>query len=148
MPIGFNSDTQTGLYLPGSVVQTQSVNNTYSVSTASTSPQPSGHKITFTAKYSNSKLYFTLTAGGLYNNDGWIFLRIRNNTSASYIHTTEFGRYNTTIASGTITVNLLVNAPNTSANEYEIYFYTNNPAGTATYGAGYLCALTVMEIQQ
>lgn len=130
----------------GNVIQVRSSYWTTQVSTTTT--LLTGHKISFTPYYSNSRLLFLLSAM-LANTVGgtWSYAKIKNNTDNNYVNNTPRGVYS---SAGAIYANVFImdilTLSSIATKEYEIEISCSG--NTAVYSASsYTSSFTIMEIQ-
>lgn len=128
----------------GNIIQVRS--SVWNTQITTTTTILTGHKLSFTPLYSNSRLLFLLS-GQIANNGAgaWGFLKIRNNTDGIYVNSSSRGVYS---SAGSIYVNGLVmdilTLSSLATKEYEIELLCSGNTGIyATYPATFI----IMEIQ-
>ena len=144
-----------GIKIPGHVVQYASNTEGGSISSTSTSYVASGANISFTPKYSNSKIIITVQSRrfNIYNSETLLVKLMRDGATNVSVDGTEHvivRRNQNSSASNQISDGLSYmwqDAPNTtSAVSYEIYYKVNTGTGFMADGGG--IQYYVMEIAQ
>lgn len=158
MPIGLNSDTQTGLYLPGSVVQVVQTITNGTITTTSTSYQNySALACSITPRYSSSKILIMLS-GSIYKyTANYVitggYIGIYSSRTSSRVFTSDFlwddRTHQTLQVNLPLCMNYLDSPSTTSTITYTPQYASN---GSYAFGFGWgtnsYHSLTLMEIQQ